>query len=185
MCSELLEESLEALQILPDASMFDTESISPVWMEVVEKTSKFLRSVVLGEVCPRYDCKKSLTHIFLAFCIFSFIIHSPESSLSLIPCTDRHTSLKLLLEFAIQKGTLYSMLDMVILLMCIWRGGSSPVNQGSVGQGATSGASLDRDNRGSSSGQGGVCAPLIPFLRRVEAIQVYGKEPKLEGGKTF
>lgn len=53
MCSELLEESLEALQMLPDASMFETEAISPVWLEVVEKTSRFLRSVVMGEVCPR------------------------------------------------------------------------------------------------------------------------------------
>ena len=54
MCSELLEDSLEALVTLPPASLFQTEEISPVWMEVVEKTSKFLRAVVMGEVCPRY-----------------------------------------------------------------------------------------------------------------------------------
>lgn len=48
LCSELLNESLEALQSLPGATLFDENSVSPVWLEVVERSDKFLRQVVLG-----------------------------------------------------------------------------------------------------------------------------------------
>jgi len=50
LCSELLTESLEALQSLPEATLFDESSVSPVWLEVVERSDKFLRQVVLGWV---------------------------------------------------------------------------------------------------------------------------------------
>ena len=45
LCSELLQESLEALRALPEASLFYTESVSKVWLEVVERSSKFLHQV--------------------------------------------------------------------------------------------------------------------------------------------
>ena len=48
LCMELLQESLEALQSLPEASLFDEGSVSSVWLEVVERASKFLHSVVAG-----------------------------------------------------------------------------------------------------------------------------------------
>lgn len=48
LCGELLSESLEALQLLPPAALFDDSDVSPVWLEVVERSSKFLRQVVLG-----------------------------------------------------------------------------------------------------------------------------------------
>lgn len=48
LCSELLQESLEALRSLPEATLFDETSVSPVWLEVVERASKFLHSVVAG-----------------------------------------------------------------------------------------------------------------------------------------
>lgn len=50
LCGELLSESLEALQLLPPAALFDDSNVSPVWLEVVEKSSKFLRQVVTGYV---------------------------------------------------------------------------------------------------------------------------------------
>lgn len=37
-----------------------------------------------------------------------------------MPIEDQHTSLNLLLEFALQKGTLSSILDMVLLLLTLW-----------------------------------------------------------------
>lgn len=37
-----------------------------------------------------------------------------------VPLCDKHTSLNLLLELALQKGTLSSMLDMVMLLLNLW-----------------------------------------------------------------
>lgn len=47
-CSELLTESLEALQSLPEATLFDETNVSQVWLEVVERSAKFLRQVVTG-----------------------------------------------------------------------------------------------------------------------------------------
>lgn len=37
-----------------------------------------------------------------------------------VPIEDQHISLNLLLEFALQKGTLSSVLDMVLLLLNLW-----------------------------------------------------------------
>lgn len=48
LCSELLNESLDALKILPVATLFDEEKVSSVWLEVVERSSKFLLQVVTG-----------------------------------------------------------------------------------------------------------------------------------------
>ena len=50
LCSELLQESLEALQSLPEASLFEDGSVSGVWLDVVERAGKFLHSVVAGYV---------------------------------------------------------------------------------------------------------------------------------------
>ena len=57
------------------------------------------------------------------------------------------------LEFAIQKGSLHEMLDMVRLLLTLW--------------------TLGRDRQDNRSGSGKIesSAPLIPFLRRMEAIE--------------
>jgi E3 ubiquitin-protein ligase HERC2 len=38
-----LQESLEALQSLPEATLFDESAVSSVWLEVVERATKFLR----------------------------------------------------------------------------------------------------------------------------------------------
>ncbi len=48
LCSDLLLESLEALRSLPEGTLFDESSMSSVWLEVVERSFKFLRSVVEG-----------------------------------------------------------------------------------------------------------------------------------------
>lgn len=48
LCSEVLQESLDALRSLPEATLFDETNVSPVWLEVVERSAKFLRQVVLG-----------------------------------------------------------------------------------------------------------------------------------------
>jgi len=50
LCSEMLREPLEALRLVPEASLFDQSSVSPIWLEVVETSSNFLRDVVLGSV---------------------------------------------------------------------------------------------------------------------------------------
>lgn len=48
LCSELLTEALEALQLLPVATLFEESTVSPIWLEVVERSAKFLRQVVTG-----------------------------------------------------------------------------------------------------------------------------------------
>lgn len=46
LCSELLQESLDALRALPEATLFDEGTVSSVWLEVVERATKFLRFVI-------------------------------------------------------------------------------------------------------------------------------------------
>ena len=70
---------------LPEAALFEAQSVSEVWLEVVERTSKFLRSVVLGG--------ESLT-----------LGSASAQPASPIPMADRHTALSLLLEFSVLKG---------------------------------------------------------------------------------
>lgn len=50
LCSELLQESLEALQSLPEATLFEESLVSSVWLEVVDRASSFLQGVVKGYV---------------------------------------------------------------------------------------------------------------------------------------
>ena len=91
LCSELLTESLEALQALPEASLFNTEDVSKVWLEVVERSAKFLHQVVVG-AGPS---------------------HQP-------PLEDRHLALALLCELALQRANLSEMLSNVMLLIHLW-----------------------------------------------------------------
>ncbi|XP_066595212.1 E3 ubiquitin-protein ligase HERC2 [Prorops nasuta] len=91
-CSELLSESLEALQSLPEATLFYENDVSQVWLEVVERSSKFLRQVVTGEVVS-------------------------GKSWCQVPVSDQHTALCLLLELVTQRATLSSLLDAVVLLL--------------------------------------------------------------------
>lgn len=46
LCSELLQESLDALRALPEATLFDEGTVSSVWLEVVERATKFLRFII-------------------------------------------------------------------------------------------------------------------------------------------
>ncbi|XP_019845780.2 probable E3 ubiquitin-protein ligase HERC2 [Bactrocera dorsalis] len=93
MCSELLSEALESLQDLPEASLFDATQVSPLWIEVLERSIKFLRQVALGD---------------------------PLGGRCTAPREDRHTALCLLLELGAQKGTLAATLEAIVLLLMLW-----------------------------------------------------------------
>ena len=41
----MLYESLDALRSLPEASLFHTDSVSRVWLEVVDRADSFLKQV--------------------------------------------------------------------------------------------------------------------------------------------
>lgn len=94
LCSELLMEALDAMQGLPEASLFDSAQVSPLWLEVLERSLKFLRQVVVGD-----------------------LIAGGRGS---VPKSDRDIALSLLLELESQKGTLSASLEAILLLLTLW-----------------------------------------------------------------
>ncbi|XP_075228227.1 E3 ubiquitin-protein ligase HERC2 isoform X3 [Lycorma delicatula] len=95
LCTELLQDSLEAMQSLPEATLFDQSAVSQVWLDVVDRSTKFLRQVVLGE-------------------------DNSGCSYQVVPIVDQHFALCLLLELVVQRGTLSHILDAVLLLLHLW-----------------------------------------------------------------
>nr|XP_060475623.1 E3 ubiquitin-protein ligase HERC2 [Panthera onca] len=139
LCSELLQESLDALRALPEASLFDESTVSSVWLEVVERAAKFLRSVVTGDVHGTPGTK------------------GPGS----IPLQDQHLALAILLELAVQRGTLSQMLSAILLLLQLWDSGTQ-----------------ETDNERSAQG---TSAPLLPLLQRFQSIICSKDAPHIEG----
>ncbi|TSK42064.1 E3 ubiquitin-protein ligase HERC2 [Bagarius yarrelli] len=123
LCSELLQESLDALRALPEATLFDESTVSSVWLEVVERATKFLSEVHGGGIGK-----------------------APSG----IPLQDQHLALAILLELAVQRGTLSQLLSAVLLLLRLWDRGTK-----------------EMDNERSSQG---TSAPLLPLLQRFHSI---------------
>ncbi|XP_039600637.1 E3 ubiquitin-protein ligase HERC2 isoform X1 [Polypterus senegalus] len=144
LCSELLQESLDALRALPEASLFDEGTVSSVWLEVVERATKFLRSVVTGSD-----------------------IHGGPSSKGPgnIPLQDQHLALAILLELAVQRGTLSQLLSAVLLLLQLWDNGTR-----------------ETDNERSAQG---TSAPLLPLLQRFHNIHCSKDIPCTEEEMQF
>ncbi|KAK7097783.1 E3 ubiquitin-protein ligase HERC2-like isoform X3 [Littorina saxatilis] len=128
LCSELLQESLDALRSLPEATLFDDGCVSSVWLEVVERATKFLHSVVAGDLSGSASAHSS----------------------SKIPTQDQQIALCLLMELAVQRGSLGHILSAVLLLLNLWNNSHHHY-----------------DNRVSSSL---LAAPLIPLLQRFENV---------------
>ncbi|XP_071532835.1 E3 ubiquitin-protein ligase HERC2 isoform X2 [Panulirus ornatus] len=106
LCTELLQESLEALETLPEATLFDESSVSSVWLDVVERSQKFLTSVVLSQVPGG----------------------TGGSSMTRVPLGDRHLALSLLLHLALQRATLSTLLTVITLLLQLWDSGRNQVD---------------------------------------------------------
>lgn len=104
--------------------------VSPIWLDVVERSIKFLRQVVIGDICGR----------------------------SSIPKEDRNLALCLLLELNIQKGTLVSSLESLVLLLQLWDKEKET-----------------EDNRGTQT----TGAPLIKIIKRYEVISKQGGDIQL------
>lgn len=119
---------MEALQGLPEASLFDSSQVSALWIEVLERSIKFLRQVVLGDVMG-------------GRCV--------------VPRSDRHIALSLLMELGSQKGTLGASLEAILLLLTLWE------------------KEKDTDDNRSPPQNGG--APLVPLLQRYADIALQGK----------
>lgn len=95
LCSDLLSDTLESIQLsLDPGALFDTSSLSTLWLEAIEKSIKFLRQIVLSE-------------------------NEASGAQHQIPKTDRNISLNLLLELELQKGTLSGSLEGVLLLLTL------------------------------------------------------------------
>ncbi|XP_017159836.1 E3 ubiquitin-protein ligase HERC2 isoform X1 [Poecilia reticulata] len=128
LCSELLQESLDALRALPEATLFDEGTVSSVWLEVVERATKFLSDV-----------------------------HGSASVKGNIPLQDEHLALAILLELAVQRGTLSQLLSAVLLLLRLWENGTREMDN-------------ERSTQGTS-------APLLPLLQRFHNIHSSKEEP--------
>ena len=48
LCTEVLREALDVLQELPVALLFDTSCVSNVWVDVVDRSVRFLSEVCEG-----------------------------------------------------------------------------------------------------------------------------------------
>uniref|UniRef100_A0A3Q3AXX1 E3 ubiquitin-protein ligase HERC2 n=1 Tax=Kryptolebias marmoratus TaxID=37003 RepID=A0A3Q3AXX1_KRYMA len=131
LCSELLQESLDALRALPEATLFDEGTVSSVWLEVVERATKFLSDV-----------------------------HGNASTKGNIPLQDQHLALAILLELAVQRGTLSQLLSAVLLLLRLWDNGTREMDN-------------ERSTQGTS-------APLLPLLQRFHNIHSSKEEAVLE-----
>lgn len=102
MCSELLTDSLESIQMsLEPGALFDTSSLSSLWIEAIEKSIKFLRHIVLSDIGSENSDNEA-----------SGTVHQ-------IPKADRNVSLNLLLELELQKGTLAGSLEGILLLLTV------------------------------------------------------------------
>nr|XP_057930109.1 E3 ubiquitin-protein ligase HERC2 isoform X3 [Doryrhamphus excisus] len=128
LCSELLQESLDALRALPEATLFDEGTVSSVWLEVVERATKFLSD-----------------------------IHGNASTKGNIPLQDQHLALAILLELAVQRGTLSQLLCAILLLLRLWESGTREMDN-------------ERSTQGTS-------APLLPLLQRFKNIHSSKEEP--------
>uniref|UniRef100_A0AAY4E4M2 E3 ubiquitin-protein ligase HERC2 n=1 Tax=Denticeps clupeoides TaxID=299321 RepID=A0AAY4E4M2_9TELE len=132
LCSELLQESLDALRALPEASLFDEGTLSSVWLEVVERATKFLR--------------------------WEGDVHGTGTKTPCnIPLQDQHLALAILLELAVQRGTLSQLLSAVLLLLRLWDNGMREMDN-------------ERSTQGTS-------APLLPLLQRFQSIHSSKEEP--------
>ncbi|XP_067368465.1 E3 ubiquitin-protein ligase HERC2 isoform X5 [Channa argus] len=128
LCSELLQESLDALRTLPEATLFDEGTVSSVWLEVVERATKFLSDV-----------------------------HGSATTKGNIPLQDQHLVLAILLELAVQRGTLSQILSSILLLLRLWESGTREMDN-------------ERSTQGTS-------APLLPLLQRFQNIHSSKEEP--------
>jgi len=90
LCSEVLQEAYEILRGLPVALLFDSTSVSSIWLDVVDRSVMFL-----AEVCRGLKMEERKN----------------------VPLEDRQTALALLLELALQRGTLQHILGAVLLLL--------------------------------------------------------------------
>ncbi|XP_026481651.1 probable E3 ubiquitin-protein ligase HERC2 [Ctenocephalides felis] len=101
ICTELLSEALDSLQSLPMACLFKHNTISPIWLEILDRSHKFLKQIVLGDG----QCG--------------------------IPKADQNISLCLLFELCAQRGVLSSLLECVSLLLALWNKECSEDNRSS------------------------------------------------------
>nr|XP_018671040.1 E3 ubiquitin-protein ligase HERC2-like [Ciona intestinalis] len=99
LCTELLQDSLDSFREFEPGSLFDQSQLTPTWLDILERSEKFLRSVA---GCP--------------------------STRGNIPLTDQRVALNLLLELSIQRGRLGGLLDVIAYLLNLWESKMLPDN---------------------------------------------------------
>ena len=212
LCTEVLQEASEILQELPVALMFDSQSVSGVWLDVVERTMKFLSEVCTGlvyvcstcmymYVCivleglgipqgippivvyvgPLFDHSTTLSIcwrmvVIKLLCVHAhvhaFVPHTHTYRLKIeeekgIPLEDRQAALSLLLELALQRGTLSHILDSVLLLL---RLSGVPDNARNINMAEEVKKKLPPEFQPQRPPRAETSYPLLPFLRRLNQV---------------
>ena len=76
LCTDVLEQALSILQELPVALLFDTSSLSGVWVDVVDRTMLFL-----GEVC------QGCVYVCVCVCVCRHVTFCGVNKVSTCPLT--------------------------------------------------------------------------------------------------
>jgi len=85
----VLQDTLFALQSLPPGLLFDTNKRSSVWVDIVNKTTRFLVGVVTNS----------------------------NNMKCLPPCTDRQLGVAILMELAVQQADFAAFLDVAAVCL--------------------------------------------------------------------
>ncbi|XP_060835591.1 E3 ubiquitin-protein ligase HERC2 isoform X3 [Rhopalosiphum padi] len=94
LCTQMLKDSLEALQCIPEDFLVDESNVPTFWIETLERSSKFLFHVVNGNINVSENESIHVNHI---------------------PNTDRQFALCLSLELGLQKKSLSQILQCVLM----------------------------------------------------------------------
>lgn len=106
--------------------------------------------LLLSGKCRLYMIDRIFLYLIYVFFYRDLNACASAKESDTIPFTDQHRALALLLELAVQRGTLSHLLDAVLLLLQLWDNGVQ-----------------ERDNRTSPRG---TTAPLVPLLKRLQNI---------------
>ena len=114
LCSEVLQEALALLEPLPPASLFHSQGLSSVWLDAVDKVTNFLAAISSGRWATLAHTRGHAHAHIHSHLAPPCLREGPQQN---IPVGDSRLALSLLLELALQRGTLSAMLCAVLLLL--------------------------------------------------------------------
>lgn len=121
LCTQMLKDSLEALQCVPNDFLVNISNLPIFWLETLERSSKFLFQVVIGYyksylLTPVINQTIYYYMFFLCYLFRNFNTPEKENiSVNYIPNIDKQFALSLLLELGLQRKSLSQILQCVLM----------------------------------------------------------------------